>query len=87
MKCQMDYMESIKKLEEKWMFNHQKHTTNGCIGSSYTKEVSISLNMYFQGISTKYLLGLNIYIISISKRQVVMINLKSNCDKRILNFS
>lgn len=48
MKCQMDYMESIKKLEEKWMLNHQKHTTNGCIGSSYTKEVSISLNnIYF----------------------------------------
>ncbi|KAK1418742.1 hypothetical protein QVD17_27888 [Tagetes erecta] len=28
-KCQMDYMESIKKLEEKWMNNHLKHATNG----------------------------------------------------------
>ncbi|XP_076919702.1 kinesin-like protein KIN-UA isoform X1 [Bidens hawaiensis] len=31
MKCQMDYMESIKKLEEKWMSNHSKHGTNGFI--------------------------------------------------------
>lgn len=38
MKCQMDYMESIKKLEEKWMLNHQKHANNGFIGNSYTKE-------------------------------------------------
>ncbi|GFP82281.1 armadillo repeat-containing kinesin-like protein 2 [Phtheirospermum japonicum] len=28
-KCQMDYMESIKKLEEKWTYNQQKHATNG----------------------------------------------------------
>ncbi|EYU32005.1 hypothetical protein ABFS82_02G152400 [Erythranthe guttata] len=28
-KCQMDYMESIKKLEEKWTFNQQKHAFNG----------------------------------------------------------
>ncbi|KAL0425874.1 UNVERIFIED_CONTAM: Kinesin-like protein KIN-UB [Sesamum radiatum] len=29
MKCQMDYMESIKKLEEKWTVNQQKHAMNG----------------------------------------------------------
>ncbi|KAL0428997.1 UNVERIFIED_CONTAM: Kinesin-like protein KIN-UB [Sesamum radiatum] len=29
MKCQMDYMESIKKLEEKWTINQQKHAING----------------------------------------------------------
>lgn len=29
MKCQMDYMESIKKLEEKWMHNQPKRGTNG----------------------------------------------------------
>ncbi|KAI3444673.1 hypothetical protein Pfo_001338 [Paulownia fortunei] len=28
-KCQMDYMESIKKLEEKWTVNQQKHAING----------------------------------------------------------
>ncbi|KAL1548699.1 kinesin-like protein KIN-UB [Salvia divinorum] len=27
-KCQMDYMESIKKLEEKWTINQQKHAIN-----------------------------------------------------------
>ncbi|XP_051144007.1 kinesin-like protein KIN-UB isoform X2 [Andrographis paniculata] len=36
MKCQMDYMESIKKLEEKWAVNQQKNALNGEIqrGSS-----------------------------------------------------
>ncbi|XP_071709610.1 kinesin-like protein KIN-UA [Rutidosis leptorrhynchoides] len=29
MKCQMDYMESIKKLEEKWMSNQPKYGNNG----------------------------------------------------------
>lgn len=29
MKCQMDYMESIKKLEEKWSAKQQKHVVNG----------------------------------------------------------
>nr|XP_043626459.1 kinesin-like protein KIN-UB [Erigeron canadensis] len=29
MKCQMDYMESIKKLEEKWMSNQHKYGNNG----------------------------------------------------------
>ncbi|KAL2460777.1 Armadillo repeat-containing kinesin-like protein 2 [Abeliophyllum distichum] len=28
-KCQMDYMESIKKLEEKWNINQQKRAANG----------------------------------------------------------
>ncbi|KAL3616576.1 hypothetical protein CASFOL_039966 [Castilleja foliolosa] len=28
-KCQMDYMEAIKKLEEKWTYNQQKHAING----------------------------------------------------------
>lgn len=27
----MDYMESIKKLEEKWTINQQKHTINGAV--------------------------------------------------------
>lgn len=31
----MDYMESIKKLEEKWMNNHSKHGTNGFINGSH----------------------------------------------------
>lgn len=39
MKCQMDYMESIKKLEEKWMLNQQKHANNGFIGGSHAAEV------------------------------------------------
>jgi kinesin family protein 5 len=29
MKCQMDYMESIKQLEEKWVSNHQNYGNNG----------------------------------------------------------
>ncbi|KAK4483420.1 hypothetical protein RD792_010607, partial [Penstemon davidsonii] len=32
-KCQMDYMESIKKLEEKWTVNQQKHGINGQVTS------------------------------------------------------
>ncbi|KAL3536931.1 hypothetical protein ACH5RR_000297 [Cinchona calisaya] len=38
MKCQMDYMESIKKLEEKWMLNQQKHVNNGFLGGSHATE-------------------------------------------------
>ncbi|KAI5647344.1 hypothetical protein M9H77_33349 [Catharanthus roseus] len=38
MKCQMDYMESIKTLEEKWMLNQQNHTNNGFAGNTYPKE-------------------------------------------------
>ncbi|XP_057500359.1 kinesin-like protein KIN-UB [Actinidia eriantha] len=36
--CQMDYMESIKKLEEKWVLNQQKHGENGVINGTYSKE-------------------------------------------------
>ncbi|KAM0009667.1 putative plus-end-directed kinesin ATPase [Helianthus debilis subsp. tardiflorus] len=38
MKCQMDYMESIKKLEEKWMNNHSKYGTNGFINGNHGGE-------------------------------------------------
>ncbi|XP_027162952.1 kinesin-like protein KIN-UB isoform X1 [Coffea eugenioides] len=38
MKCQMDYMESIKQLEEKWMLNQTKHASNGFIGTSHAAE-------------------------------------------------
>ncbi|KAK9068267.1 hypothetical protein SSX86_012378 [Deinandra increscens subsp. villosa] len=38
MKCQMDYMESIKKLEEKWMNNHSKHGTNGIANGNHGGE-------------------------------------------------
>ncbi|XP_024988314.1 kinesin-like protein KIN-UA [Cynara cardunculus var. scolymus] len=34
MKCQMDYMESIKKLEEKWMSNQSKYGNSGFINGS-----------------------------------------------------
>ncbi|KAH7864759.1 hypothetical protein Vadar_033468 [Vaccinium darrowii] len=37
-KCQMDYMESIKKLEEKWVLNQQKHGKNGFTNGSYSGE-------------------------------------------------
>lgn len=37
-KCQMDYMDSIKQLEEKWMLNQQKHTNNGFAGSTHAAE-------------------------------------------------
>ncbi|KAL6960164.1 hypothetical protein U1Q18_047303 [Sarracenia purpurea var. burkii] len=39
MNCQMDYMESIKKLEEKWVLNQQKHGKNGFINGTYNGEV------------------------------------------------
>ncbi|KAF5946385.1 hypothetical protein HYC85_016613 [Camellia sinensis] len=38
MKCQMDYMESIKMLEEKWELNHIKHGKNGFIDGTYSGE-------------------------------------------------
>ncbi|CAI9101578.1 OLC1v1038944C1 [Oldenlandia corymbosa var. corymbosa] len=38
MKCQMDYMESIKKLEEKWMLNQQKHPKNGLVGGTHAAQ-------------------------------------------------
>ncbi|GAB4844382.1 hypothetical protein Ancab_037747 [Ancistrocladus abbreviatus] len=37
-KCQMDYLESIKKLEEKWMKNQQKAHTNGFVDGSCSRE-------------------------------------------------
>ncbi|GJX12540.1 kinesin-like protein KIN-UB [Tanacetum coccineum] len=37
-KCQMEYMESIKKLEEKWMNNQPKHGTNGFSNGSHSGE-------------------------------------------------
>ncbi|CAH1412113.1 unnamed protein product [Lactuca virosa] len=38
MKCQMDYMESIKKLEEKWMHNQPKRVTNGFSNGNHSAE-------------------------------------------------
>ncbi|KAF7137717.1 hypothetical protein RHSIM_Rhsim07G0026100 [Rhododendron simsii] len=38
--CQMDYMESIKKLEEKWVLNQEKHGKNGFTNGSYSGEVA-----------------------------------------------
>lgn len=38
-KCQMEYMESIKKLEEKWSLNQQKHTNNVRTDGTYITEV------------------------------------------------
>ncbi|KAK1376286.1 hypothetical protein POM88_032479 [Heracleum sosnowskyi] len=37
-KCQMDYMESIKKLEEKWMSNYQKIGNNGFTNGTTSRE-------------------------------------------------
>lgn len=39
MKCQMDYMESIKQLEEKWVNNQQNHGNNGFVNGTYDGEV------------------------------------------------
>ncbi|XAR54122.1 Plus-end-directed kinesin ATPase [Bertholletia excelsa] len=49
MKCQMDYMESIKTLEEKWLLNQQKNGKNGvthslCSGEGNMKAVSEELS-------------------------------------------
>ncbi|CAI9278080.1 unnamed protein product [Lactuca saligna] len=38
MKCQMDYMESIKKLEEKWMHNQPKRVTNGFSNGNHSAD-------------------------------------------------
>ncbi|XP_074273162.1 kinesin-like protein KIN-UB [Silene latifolia] len=44
-KCQMDYLESIKKLEEKWIVNQQKQQRNGFSnGSCETEEPSVKLS-------------------------------------------
>ncbi|KAI5647345.1 hypothetical protein M9H77_33350 [Catharanthus roseus] len=50
MKCQMDYTESIKTLEEKWTLNQQNHTNNGFTGNTYPKEIVICLIMAQGGI-------------------------------------
>ncbi|GER57488.1 armadillo repeat kinesin 2 [Striga asiatica] len=39
-KCQMDYMESIKKLEEKWAHNQQKLVSNGEVRKDTGEEVA-----------------------------------------------
>ncbi|KAH9788253.1 kinesin-like protein KIN-UB [Citrus sinensis] len=38
LKCQMEYMESVKKLEEKMLLNQQKQESNGVIHDKYTGE-------------------------------------------------
>ncbi|KAK9758045.1 hypothetical protein RND81_01G202800 [Saponaria officinalis] len=44
-KCQMDYLESIKKLEEKWIANQQKQHRNGFSnGSCETEEPNVKLS-------------------------------------------
>ncbi|XP_057981397.1 kinesin-like protein KIN-UA isoform X2 [Malania oleifera] len=41
LKCQMDYMDSIKKLEEKWMMNQKKHENNGYINDQYSGQANV----------------------------------------------
>ncbi|XP_042065960.1 kinesin-like protein KIN-UB [Salvia splendens] len=47
-KCQMDYMESIKKLEEKWTINQQKHTINAEINNGAGNEEVVELKRLLQ---------------------------------------
>ncbi|XP_057807424.1 kinesin-like protein KIN-UB [Salvia miltiorrhiza] len=47
-KCQMDYMESIKKLEEKWTTNQQKHAINGEINNGARNEEVAELKKLLQ---------------------------------------
>ncbi|KAH6779790.1 armadillo repeat kinesin 2 [Perilla frutescens var. hirtella] len=47
-KCQMDYIESIKKLEEKWTINHQKHAINGEINTGAGNEEVAELKKLLQ---------------------------------------
>lgn len=42
----MEYMESVKKLEEK-MLNQQKQESNGVIHDKYTGEVCFMENIFF----------------------------------------
>lgn len=44
LKCQMEYMESIKKLEEK-MLNQQQHPSNGITDGTYLGEVVCFYNL------------------------------------------
>ncbi|XP_031269693.1 kinesin-like protein KIN-UB isoform X2 [Pistacia vera] len=39
LKCQMEYMESVKKLEEKMVLNQRKQESNGFISDRYNREV------------------------------------------------
>lgn len=48
MKCQMDYMESIKKLEEKWTANQQKHAINGEVQRGAVNEEVAELKTMLQ---------------------------------------
>ncbi|KAL0464669.1 UNVERIFIED_CONTAM: Kinesin-like protein KIN-UB [Sesamum latifolium] len=48
MKCQMDYMESIKKLEEKWTVNQQKHAINGEVHTGDVNEEVAELKTMLQ---------------------------------------
>ncbi|XP_042038886.1 kinesin-like protein KIN-UB [Salvia splendens] len=47
-KCQMDYMESIKKLEEKWTINQQKHAINAEINNGAGNEEVVELKRLLQ---------------------------------------
>ncbi|KAL6494062.1 hypothetical protein OROGR_031971 [Orobanche gracilis] len=47
-KCQMDYMESIKKLEEKWAVNQQKHAINGEVHKDAVNEEITELKTLLQ---------------------------------------
>ncbi|XP_060218809.1 kinesin-like protein KIN-UB [Lycium barbarum] len=48
MKCQVEYMESIKKLEEKWSLNQQKPTNNVRTGGACITEEASELKMLLQ---------------------------------------
>ncbi|CAN4125806.1 unnamed protein product [Withania somnifera] len=48
MKCQMEYMESIKKLEEKWSLNQQKPTNNARTDGTCIREEVSELKMLLQ---------------------------------------
>ncbi|XP_059312869.1 kinesin-like protein KIN-UB [Lycium ferocissimum] len=48
MKCQVEYMESIKKLEEKWGLNQQKPTNNVRTGGACITEEASELKMLLQ---------------------------------------
>ncbi|XP_042050395.1 kinesin-like protein KIN-UB isoform X1 [Salvia splendens] len=47
-KCQMDYMESIKRLEEKWTINQQKHAINAEINNGAGNEKVAELKRLLQ---------------------------------------
>ncbi|GAB2244345.1 hypothetical protein Droror1_Dr00024473 [Drosera rotundifolia] len=45
-KCQMEYLDSIKKLEEKWMVNQQDHHSNGFTSGPCNREVAADGEAY-----------------------------------------